>query len=163
MKRSLQEILELVVFGLIAIVVGMLLLWGAGWVFTWLGLLLRYLGGFIWLILKYIIPVAIVALVVYFLVKLVMNQQNKPAAASSDASATPAVQPATTPATAPAAPAAEASETAEPVEAAPTADAPPPSKVDNAEPVDTDVDTSGFKEVDDEAEAMEDEDDNKNA
>ena len=140
MKRSVQEILELIVFGLIAIIVGMLLLWGAGWVFTWLGLLLRYIGGFIWLILKYVIPVAIVALVVYFLVKLVMNQQSKPAAASSDASATPAVQPATPAAT----------------------DAPPPTTVDNAEPVDVEVDTSGFKEMDDVAEDIEDEDDNKN-
>lgn len=149
MKRSVQEILELIVFGLIAIVVGMLLLWGAGWVFTWLGLLLRYIGGFIWLILRYVIPVAIVALVVYFLVKLVMNQRDKSAGETASTSATPAVQPAST------SPA-----------AAPTGsviDAPPPTKVDNAEPVDVEVDTSGYKEMDDLAEDLEDEDDNKNA
>ena len=163
MKRSVQEIIELVVFGLIALVVGMLVIWGVGWVFTFLGWLFRIIGVFLWTILKFVIPIAIVAGVVYLLVRLITRRNREDGAvapsSTSNASAAPASP----------APANDTSGNAaqSPIvientgqastQQAVTQDTPDnvqvvETRVDDAESVDTDVDTSGYKVVDDEAE-----------
>lgn len=69
MKRSLQEVVELVVFGLVALLVGTGLLWLVGWLLSLGGLLLKAVAGLLWLLLRFVVPVALVAGLVYFLVK----------------------------------------------------------------------------------------------
>ncbi|NLG09774.1 MAG: hypothetical protein GX560_11065 [Deinococcales bacterium] len=69
MKRSLQEVVELVVFGLVALLVGTALVWVLGWVLSLGGALFKALAGLLWLLLRFIVPIAIVAGIVYFLVK----------------------------------------------------------------------------------------------
>lgn len=78
MKRSFQEIIELIIFGLIALVVATLLLWLGGWLLGGVGVILKFLAGLLWGILKFVLPIAIVAGVVYFLVRLVAKPRNKP-------------------------------------------------------------------------------------
>ena len=77
MNRSLQELIELTVFGLIALLVGVGVLWLVGWLLGLFGLLLTWFAGLIWSLLKFIVPIAIIAAAVYFLVRLA--QQPKPA------------------------------------------------------------------------------------
>lgn len=77
MKRSLQEVVELVVFGLIALLIGTGVLWLVGWVLGLVGLLFKVVAGLIWWLLRYIVPVAIVAGLVYFLVRMAQNQGKK--------------------------------------------------------------------------------------
>jgi predicted lipid-binding transport protein (Tim44 family) len=77
MKRSLQEVVELVVFGLIALLLGTGVLWLVGWVFGLVGLLFKVLAGLIWWLLRFIVPVAIVAGLVYFLVRVVQGQGDR--------------------------------------------------------------------------------------
>jgi hypothetical protein len=73
MERTLRDILEWVVLGLLVVVGVLLALWVGGWVFTFLGKVLLALSGLIWTLLTYAIPVLIVAAigygVVYFLQK----------------------------------------------------------------------------------------------
>jgi hypothetical protein len=73
MKRSLQEIVELVVFGLIALLVGTGLLWLLGWLFGLAGAVLTWVAGLVWALLRFIVPVAIVAALVYFVVRAVQQ------------------------------------------------------------------------------------------
>ena len=73
MKRSVQEIIELLVFALVALVIGTGLLWVVGWLFGILGFVLREVAEFIWFLLKYIIPAAVIVAAVYALVKLAQN------------------------------------------------------------------------------------------
>ncbi|MBS3968087.1 MAG: hypothetical protein KGZ60_12590 [Truepera sp.] len=80
MNRSLQELIELTVFGLIALLVGVGVLWLVGWLLGLFSVLLTWLAGLIWSLLKFIIPIAIIAGAVYFLVRLA--QQPKPAPAT---------------------------------------------------------------------------------
>lgn len=61
MDRTLRDILEWVVLGLLVVVGLLLVLWVGGWVFTFLGRVLLALSGLIWVLLKYLIPVLIVA------------------------------------------------------------------------------------------------------
>jgi uncharacterized membrane protein len=77
MKRSVQEIVELLVFGLIALLIGTGLLWLAGWVFDLLGVLLKFFAGLIWSLLRFIVPVAVVAAIVYALVRLFQQQRER--------------------------------------------------------------------------------------
>jgi predicted lipid-binding transport protein (Tim44 family) len=91
MRRSTQEITELVVFALIAILVGTLLLWGVGWVFTGVGWVFRLIAGFIWSLLRFIIPIAIVGGVIFLVVKLLAQPKSgKPAVPSASATGAPA-------------------------------------------------------------------------
>lgn len=92
MKRSLQEVAELVVFGLIALLVGTGLLWLVGWVLSLGGVLLKSLAGLLWLLLRYIVPIAIVAGLVYFLVKAAQGRQPQAAGAAGTGSAPPSGQ-----------------------------------------------------------------------
>lgn len=130
MKRSLQEVAELVVFGLIALLVGTGLLWLVGWVLSLGGLLLKSLAGLLWLLLRYIVPIAIVAGLVYFLVKAAQGRQPQSAKGVGGTDAPPASPPAsqtsvpTAQATVPAvaasaAPAVDAAQSQSPVQTAP--------------------------------------------
>ena len=77
MKRSVQEIIELLVFALIALLIGTGLLWVVGWLFGILGFVLREVAEFVWFLLKYIIPAAVIVAAVYALVKLAQNQSSR--------------------------------------------------------------------------------------
>ena len=77
MKRSVQEIIELLVFALVALLIGTGLLWVVGWLFGILGFVLREVAEFVWFLLKYIIPVAVIIAAVYALIKLAQNQSSR--------------------------------------------------------------------------------------
>ena len=76
MKRSFQEVVELVVFGLIALLIGVGVLWLLGWVLGLVGLLMKFLAGLIWWLLRYIVPIAIVAGLIYFLVRVLQGDRS---------------------------------------------------------------------------------------
>ena len=177
MKRSLQEIAELVVFGLIALLVGTALIWLLGGLFNVLGSVFFWLSGLLWTLLKFIIPIALVLGVVFFLVRLVVNPRQKtvttvPAdSASSTGSTGNPVKDAINNAgqrienaasTASAKVSEVAAKAGKGANAKPADDSvvpaakEPATKADDAEPVDVNVDTSGYKEMDDEAEELED-------
>src|SRR5690606_14549516 len=94
MKRSLQEYVELVVFGLVALLVGTGLLWLMGWALSLGGVALRWVAGLLWTLLRFIVPVAIAGGLVYFLVKAAQDRQPRPAAAGTPVSAPPPPAPA---------------------------------------------------------------------
>lgn len=93
MNRSLQELIELTVFGLIALLVGVGVLWLVGGLLGLISTLLIWLSGLIWSLLKFIIPIAIIAGAVYFLVRLA--QQPKPTASAQATTVSAAPSPAT--------------------------------------------------------------------
>ncbi|HKI57434.1 MAG TPA: hypothetical protein VKB31_09810, partial [Trueperaceae bacterium] len=133
MKRSFQEVVELVVFGLIALLIGTGLLWLVGWVFGLVGLLMKFLAGLIWWLLRYIVPIAIVAGLIYFLVRVLQGDRRDQA---TPATATPTGT-GSRPAPAGTAPSSTAPSSAVPSGAAPTdaaADAgSPPSSADTVD------------------------------
>jgi hypothetical protein len=77
MKRSLQEVVELVVFGLIALLIGTGLLWLVGWVLGLVSVVFTAIAGWIWQLLRFIIPVAIAAGVVSFLYRLITGRDKQ--------------------------------------------------------------------------------------
>jgi uncharacterized membrane protein len=77
MKRSIQEIIELLVLGLIALLVGTGLLWVVGWTFGGVGYLLKLLAGLIWSLLRFVVPNAMVGAAVYALVRLLQGQRTE--------------------------------------------------------------------------------------
>jgi hypothetical protein len=85
MKRSAQEIVELVVFGLIALLLGTGLLWLAGWLFGAVGTVFSWLAGLIWALLRFIVPVALIAAVVVLVVRLVRSNAQPGASAPAPA------------------------------------------------------------------------------
>ncbi|SRR5690606_32225456 len=85
MRRSLQEYVELVVFGLVALLVGTGLLWLVGWVLSIGGIALKWVAGLLWNLLRFIVPVAIAGGLVYFLVKAAQDRQPKPTTADAAA------------------------------------------------------------------------------
>lgn len=87
MKRSLQEVVELVVFGLIALLIGTGLLWLVGWVMGLVGLLFKFVAGLIWWLLRFIVPVAIVAGLIYFLVRVLQGERPAPAVTPASSTA----------------------------------------------------------------------------
>ena len=90
MKRSLQEVVELVVFGLVALLIGTGLLWVVGWLLSLGGLLLKAIAGLLWLLLRFVVPVAIVAGLVYFLVKALQGRHGSEPASGAGAASTAA-------------------------------------------------------------------------
>lgn len=69
MKRSVQEIIELVVFGLIALLVGTGVVWLLGQIMRGLGWVFVGLAALVWGLLKFLIPILAVAGLVYALVR----------------------------------------------------------------------------------------------
>jgi len=89
MKRSVQEIVELIVFALIALLVGTFALWLVGWVFDLVGAVFKFLSALIWGLVRFIVPVAVVGAVAYFLVRTLQkrNRDGEPAAQATTGSA----------------------------------------------------------------------------
>ncbi|MDM7325016.1 MAG: hypothetical protein P3W93_008610 [Thermus sp.] len=74
MERSLRDIMEWVVLGLLVVVGALLALWVGGWVFTFLGRVLLALSGLIWELLKFAIPLLILAAIGYGVVYLLQKR-----------------------------------------------------------------------------------------
>ncbi|RTH39475.1 hypothetical protein CSW37_02035 [Thermus scotoductus] len=74
MERSLRDILEWVVLGLLVVVGVLLALWVGGWVFTFLGRVLLALSGFIWELLRFAIPLLVLAAIGYGVVYLLQKR-----------------------------------------------------------------------------------------
>ena len=99
MKRTPQEIVELVVFGLIALLIGTGVLWLLGAVFGLVGTVLGWLAALLWGLLAFLVPVALVAGAIRW-------AQGRPLPGSQDRPGpTAAPVPAAAPAPGPAAPA----------------------------------------------------------
>ncbi len=69
MRRTPQEIVELVVFGLIALLLGTGVLWLLGAVFGIVGTVLAWLAALLWGLLSFLVPVALVAGAVVLIVR----------------------------------------------------------------------------------------------
>ena len=89
MKRSMQEIVELVVFGLIAVLLATGVLWLVGWLLGLVSTALIWLAGLVWAVLQFIVPVAVVAGIVYLVVRLVQQNQDGRAEAARPAPGPP--------------------------------------------------------------------------
>ena len=89
MKRSVQEVVELVVFALIALLVGTGVVWLVGWILGLTGTLLTWLAGLVWSLLRFLVPIALVAGAVYLLVRLMNRSASKVARESQPQPATP--------------------------------------------------------------------------
>ena len=74
MRRTPQEIVELVVFGLIALLLGTGVLWLLGAVFGLVGTVLGWLAALLWGIVSFLVPVALVAGVVVLVVRLAQGK-----------------------------------------------------------------------------------------
>lgn len=74
MERNLRDILEWIVLGLLVAVGVLLALWVGGWVFTFLGKVLLALSGLIWNLLKFAIPLLILAALGYGAVYLLQKR-----------------------------------------------------------------------------------------
>ena len=79
MRRSFREIVELVGFGLIALLLVTGLIWLIGWVLGLIGIALKFVAGIIWSLLRFVVPITIVAGLVYALVRFLLNRNNEPA------------------------------------------------------------------------------------
>jgi len=89
MRRSFKEIVELVVFGLIALLLATGLIWLIGWVLGLVGIGLKFVAGIIWSLLRFLVPIAIVAGLAYALVRFFLNRsKNNPMPAPEDDSST---------------------------------------------------------------------------
>lgn len=74
----MQEIIELVVFGLIALLLGTGLLWVLGWLFGLAGIVFKFVAGFVWSLLRFIVPIVIIGGVAYALVRYFQNRSERP-------------------------------------------------------------------------------------
>jgi len=81
MTDDWQKTLEVAVKALIGIVIGLVALWILGWVFTFIGGILLGLAGLIAGILRFLVPVAVLAAVVYLVARAVQNGRSAEAAA----------------------------------------------------------------------------------
>lgn len=112
MKRSLQEVIELVVFGLIALLLGTALLWLVGVLFGAIGTVLGWLAGLLWALLRFVVPVAVIAALVVFVVRAIQRPSTQPAA--SEPTPAPATTADAAPPPAPPAPPVEPASPTEP-------------------------------------------------
>jgi hypothetical protein len=70
-----QKTLEVVVKGFVGAVVALAGLWVLGWLFTFIGSVLIGLAGIVVALLKFLVPVAVIAAIVYFLVSQLQPSQ----------------------------------------------------------------------------------------
>jgi predicted lipid-binding transport protein (Tim44 family) len=89
MKRSMQEVVELVVFALIALLIGTGLVWLAGWILGLVGTVLTWLAGLVWSLLRFLVPVAVVAGLVYLLVQFLTRSGERVARGPQEQPPTP--------------------------------------------------------------------------
>ena len=75
MERTLRDILEGVVLGLLGLGGVLLACWLGGWIFTFLGKVLLALSDLILLLLKYAVPVLILAAIGYGVVYLLQRRK----------------------------------------------------------------------------------------
>ena len=75
MERTLRDILEWVVLGLLVVVGVLLAFWLGGWIFTFLGKVLLALSDLILLLLTYAVPVLILAAIGYGVVYLLQRRK----------------------------------------------------------------------------------------
>ncbi len=87
----MQEIIELVIFGLITLLLGTGLLWGVGWLLDLVGIIFRFVAGLIWSLLRFIIPIVIVGGVAYALFRFFQSRSDR----GADSEAAPAAAPTT--------------------------------------------------------------------
>jgi hypothetical protein len=66
--------MELLVFGLIALLIATGVLWVVGWLLGIISVVFVWVAALVWRLLSFIIPVAVLAAAVYFLVVLARNQ-----------------------------------------------------------------------------------------
>jgi hypothetical protein len=71
-----QKTLEVVVKGFVGAIVALAGLWVLGWLFTFIGSILIGLAGIVVALLKFLVPVAVIAAIVYFFVS--QLQSSKP-------------------------------------------------------------------------------------
>lgn len=94
MNRSFQEIVELAIFGVIALAIGTGLLWVLGYVLQAVGWLSTKIAGWIWLPVRFLLLIAIVVIAVYFIWKFIQDRNSakaaKPASVISSSAAKPA-------------------------------------------------------------------------
>ena len=94
MRRSFKEIVELVVFGLIALLLATGLIWLIGWVLGLVGIGLKFIAGIIWSLLRFLVPITIVAGLAYALVRFFLNRNSdSPMPAPEDDSTTSTITP----------------------------------------------------------------------
>ncbi len=80
MNRSFQEIVELAIFGIIALAIGTGLLWVLGHVLGFVGWLSTKIAGWIWLPVRFLLLIAIVVIAVYFIWKFIQDRNSAKAA-----------------------------------------------------------------------------------
>lgn len=85
----MQEVVELVIFALIALLVGTGVVWLAGWMLGLVGTVLTWLAGLVWSLLRFLVPIAVVAGAVYLLVKLMNRSAERVAGEPQKQPATP--------------------------------------------------------------------------
>lgn len=73
----MQEVVELVVFALIALLVGTGLVWVSGWLLGLVGTVLTWFAGLVWSLLRFLVPIAVVAGLVYLLVQFLSRSGEK--------------------------------------------------------------------------------------
>jgi predicted lipid-binding transport protein (Tim44 family) len=71
-----QKTLEVVVKGFVAAIVALAGLWVLGWLFTFIGSVLIGLAGIVVALLKFLVPVAVIAAIVYFFVSQTQSNTN---------------------------------------------------------------------------------------
>ena len=75
MERTLRDILEWVVLGLLVVVGVLLAFWLGGWIFTFLGKVLLALSDLILLLLQDAVPVLLLAAIGYGVVYLLQRRK----------------------------------------------------------------------------------------
>jgi hypothetical protein len=63
-----QKTLEVVVKGFVGAIVALAGLWVLGWLFTFIGSVLIGLAGIVVALLKFLVPVAVIAAIIYFFI-----------------------------------------------------------------------------------------------
>ncbi|MEZ4630042.1 MAG: hypothetical protein R2880_04890 [Deinococcales bacterium] len=83
MKRSFQEIVELGIFGVIALTLATLVLWLGGHILRIVGIVASKLAGWIWLPVRYLFVIAIIVIAIYFIIKFLQRDKDVPAKAAT--------------------------------------------------------------------------------
>lgn len=85
----MQEVVELVVFALIALLVGTGLIWVSGWLLGLIGTVFTWFAGLVWSLLRFLVPVAVVAGLVYLLVQFLSRSGERVARGPQEQPPTP--------------------------------------------------------------------------
>ena len=80
MKRSLQEIAELTIFGIIALTIATFALWVLGHVLQLVGWLAVKISWLIWWPLKYLVVIAVIVVAIYAIYKILQDRSRTPKA-----------------------------------------------------------------------------------